>query len=1642
MARKYYFLFSLLIFVSASMFVWFADLLHITPGASEVVNTSTPTTVGALAKTQHVAQAPKAQPVSELPKGNDGRDLPFDPAAIVSQVRHAFKPATVDDKIAKSADAERGEFAWSGSNYEVMVANDTVSLRARVERPIKGETLQPEPLAARELPAVLEPAKTATVRTKPLSLKTTTLKRSGAGGLMTGQAEPADDGSLRIVRSDHVETLRNTTEGLYQMWHFSAKPRGQKALEVAVKVSGLEYVATTSGGLHFAEASKLGFVYGHATWVDARGVRTPIRGKWDKAAQRIRFSVPSHILETSSYPAVLDPLISAEQDVDDPAPQYDSSFNILEYTIAYNGTDYVIGWTDRRNSPVAAEVYASRVSSTGVVLDRYGILLDSGLSTGSPDVGVAAAPTQTLVTWLKSGQVLAKRIDNAGMVLDGTALVVSSAMASGVTDVTAASNGTNFLVAWRDGRNIATNSNDIYGRRVSTAGALLDAADIAIASTTDAELAPAIASNGSDYLVTWLTSNVGTGLDIEGSRVTAAGVVSDSPALAIAVAPGIQRDQKVASDGTDYMVAWQDSREGGAPGSQDSIYAGRVVAATGALPDGTGLVVTNAGGPQIDPAIGYNGTDYLVAWKDPNGAIYDVQATRMTSAGARLDGNGFLVNADGDNDAVVVADGATSALVVSHLDQGAFGRRVMGNTIVDERSRPLTAGSNEQAWPDMAFDGTNYLVVWVDQRNRHASGNDIYGARVNADGSVVLDPTGFLINTTPKTLDSGDHDNQVRVASNGSNFLVTWYDDSYQKVLSRRVSTAGALLDVTAIYAGLNINGTQSEEGPRVASDGTDYLLAWTDYRTGGNNGDIYFNRISSAGAVLDGTGVALAATTNYEAVGEIAYGMDYVLGWGEGSRAAAARVSSAGAILDPGGVTIDSAMGFKSDVDPIWNGTEYMFFYTNYDTRGVQRARRMSSALVGIGSAFDVHSDTLQQSWSTSAYGGNYYMVLFWQENGALWDLVGKRFSDTGVALDATPFTVLTDHSGDDYYPLVSPVADTFLLGYQRDISDDTKRIHSSRLRTVKLTWSAQGASCSADHECESGFCSDGVCCASDCGNALDDCRACSVAAGGNTDGLCTALTAAAAPGVTCRAAQSVCDIAEVCMAGNQACPSEVVAMAGITCNAQVGVCDVAEVCDGINPTCPADAVRPNTHMCGSASCTGGVETAAVNCNGTDKTCPSGMMTNCSPYICGASACLSSCVDDDDCASSAYCAAGSCVAKLANGTACSTGTQCTSGICADGVCCDGACTAQCEACNVSGSLGTCSPVTGTPVTGRTPCAGTGTCGGSCDGSNRTACAYPDMTVVCRMGSCTGGTATLEATCDGAGACPAVQMQDCAPNTCAGNICGGGCTTDGQCASGNYCSGGVCVPTLANGSSCSGDTQCTSGFCTDGVCCNLECSGQCEACNSAGTVGTCIAVMGAPVGGRTPCAGMIGDTCTGSCDGVVGNSCTFPSTSVECSAADCRSDTQFEAAFCDGAGACNMPMETACGFGCAGVVCAECVLDTDCTDPQTRCVSGVCMMRIGGDAGPGDAGPDGGDAGMEDAGNDAGDDAGDSDGGHRDSGRRDAGRADGGELALTGGSCSCRVSQPTRAPLWPFGLLVLGLVRRRHRHKRIASTRS
>jgi hypothetical protein len=390
-------------------------------------------------------------------------------------------------------------------------------------------------------------------------------------------------------------------------------------------------------------------------------------------------------------------------------------------------------------------------------------------------------------------------------------------------------------------------------------------------------------------------------------------------------------------------------------------------------------------------------------------------------------------------------------------------------------------------------------------------------------------------------------------------------------------------------------------------------------------------------------------------------------------------------------------------------------------------------------------------------------------------------------------------------------------------------------------------GSPCDSGAQCASAVCADGVCCQGAC---TGRCEACNL-----PDNLGTCMPVAA--GVASPA-------------GHPACPTD-----------PVESCDRDGTCDG-NRGC---RLRRAGTFCGAASCSAGMATSAPTCDGLGE-CIASAPRPCAPYACNVNAgCFDACTTSSQCQAPNTCAGGSCGPK-GNGSPCSQSSECASSHCVDAVCCNEACTERCKACDVGTSPGVCTQVlSGPPHGARSPCAGSGTCGGTCSSASATACTYPGDDVTCRSASCSGTTLTARAGCNGVGSCASSTTTSCGDFACnaGGTACLLTCMADNQCvtAARPYCDAGECVAGRSNGARCGGAAECASQRCVDGFCCNDACQLPCQACDVTAHLGTCWPVAnGTPYGGRASCGGS--GECAGYCKGLASGQCFYPGSDESC----------------------------------------------------------------------------------------------------------------------------------------------------------------
>ena len=329
------------------------------------------------------------------------------------------------------------------------------------------------------------------------------------------------------------------------------------------------------------------------------------------------------------------------------------------------------------------------------------------------------------------------------------------------------------------------------------------------------------ASDGANFLVVWANER-GRTTDIFGARVSAAGEVLDKPAIAISTARRDQAHPSVAFDGTNYLVVWTDDRSSRTDAFERPDVYGARVTREGVVLDRTGIPISTARGYQGNPDVAFDGNSFLVVWDDSRTGSMDIYGTRVSRTGAVLNRRGFTI----------------------------------------------TKARNEQTDPSVAFDGTNYFVVWEDSRS---GSEDIVGTRITTE-SKVLDPGGLWISRGVGPLA------RPRVAFGVRNYLVTWtkWRGSQTDVYGARMRPDGVVLDPGGIPISVARND-QSE--PKVAFDGTNFLVAWDDGR--GKTVDVFASRVSEIGSVWDPAGRPIArGVDNQYSLGVAFNGANYLVAW------------------------------------------------------------------------------------------------------------------------------------------------------------------------------------------------------------------------------------------------------------------------------------------------------------------------------------------------------------------------------------------------------------------------------------------------------------------------------------------------------------------------------------------------------------------------------------------------------------------------------------------------------------------------------------------------------------------------------------------------------------------------------------------
>lgn len=267
---------------------------------------------------------------------------------------------------------------------------------------------------------------------------------------------------------------------------------------------------------------------------------------------------------------------------------------------------------------------------------------------------------------------------------------------------------------------------------------------------------------------------------------------------------------------------------------------------------------------------------------------------------------------------------------------------------------------------DAGFDGTNYLVVYLD-----ASSSNIRAQFVSRTGSLVDSPVSI---GSARTV-SYDHDQCLTVAFDGANYLVVWGDvDEYDRdgVRGRFVSTAGDLVgDEIAIAAyGDGIKETGLSFG------GNSYLL---DYKSE-NDGHIHVKPFSPDGSM--GSDVQISSGEGRLPV--IAFdGANFLVAWEEDESIAAAIygrfVNPSGTPVGPEFVIEPDILDFGGDFGIAFNGTSYLVtFHEDTGSDGYDVFAVPVDTSGEVGDRIVINSEPGNHLFPYPTFGGDRFLVIW----------------------------------------------------------------------------------------------------------------------------------------------------------------------------------------------------------------------------------------------------------------------------------------------------------------------------------------------------------------------------------------------------------------------------------------------------------------------------------------------------------------------------------------------------------------------------------------------------------------------------------------------------------------------------------------
>ncbi|AKT40149.1 hypothetical protein [Chondromyces crocatus] len=346
---------------------------------------------------------------------------------------------------------------------------------------------------------------------------------------------------------------------------------------------------------------------------------------------------------------------------------------------------------------------------------------------------------------------------------------------------------------------------------------------------------PALAWDGNHAFLAWSDDRHGKYLHLEASifaaRVTKDAVVLDAEDLLVSRSANAQTTPTLTFDGQDYVLAWSDDRNAITSDHTD-IFAGWA-SPGGDLVDLEATAIGVGASTQTSPRASFDGTATTFAWWD---CVHNVDGSDCYLQGSRITGSSqqplhfpYFHYVEPRTPPALSSAAGTTVVAAFRDDTQLVTATVDANGV---HAPAVTEDGPMSTRLASAFDGTNHFVAWIqDVRDP----GPLLGARVAADGTV-LDLGGLPL--TP----AGTQARSFSLAHGGGMYLLAWHDTTtpVSRILATRIGTDGVVLDAAPLVVAEHpacpalgsenpfwADGSVNLGTAGVAFDGTHFVLGW-----------------------------------------------------------------------------------------------------------------------------------------------------------------------------------------------------------------------------------------------------------------------------------------------------------------------------------------------------------------------------------------------------------------------------------------------------------------------------------------------------------------------------------------------------------------------------------------------------------------------------------------------------------------------------------------------------------------------------------------------------------------------------------------------------------------------------------------------